>query len=181
MKRLFFASGLCFIFSAGYAQKDISSDSVALLNKYELSSMDAKIASIQKPPGLVNDFEHIFTTEQITVLDSILVKCEQQAHIQVAIVTLDSASVGNNNFHEFVTKLGNKWGVGDLKKQNGIIIGFSKEKRKIRISTGAGARVRLSDEEVKTIIDEIIIPEFKNQSYYLGIKKGLEAIIIKFI
>lgn len=178
MKRFFFVLSLCFIFSAGYAQKDASPDSVALLKKHELS-MDAKVASIQKPVGLVNDFEHVFTTEQIAVLDSMLVKCEQLTDAQVVIVTLDSASVGNNNFDEFVTKLGNKWGVGDLKKQNGIIIGFSKKKRRIRISTGAGARVRLSDEDVRMIIDEIIIPAFKNQSYYQGIQKGLEAIITK--
>jgi uncharacterized protein len=64
-------------------------------------------------------------------------------------------------------------------KNNGIVIGLSKGHRTIRISNGYGIEPILSDKETKKIIDEIIIPEFKNERYYEGIRKGILKIIEK--
>ncbi|GAA4239678.1 hypothetical protein GCM10022291_34970 [Postechiella marina] len=52
--------------------------------------------------------------------------------------------------------------------------------RKIRISTGHGTEKILTDEICKKIIDQTIIPEFKNGDYYSGIEKGITELIAKW-
>ena len=99
--------------------------------------------------------------------------------IQIAIVTLDSSYVAEEEFDYFITALGNAWGVGQKNKNNGIMIGVSASLRRIRISNGYGIEAKLSDNETKKIIDEIVLPEFKERNYYTGLKKGLAAIMIK--
>ena len=129
-----------------------------------------------KPIGYVNDFEDILTKEQEKELTLIIKKHENETTDQIAIVTLISFEP-YENIYEYSLYLANYWGVGQKKKNNGILIALGKGLRKIRIQNGFGIEKRLTDSETKKIIDEIMIPEFKDDNFYLGLKKGLEAII----
>ena len=80
-------------------------------------------------------------------------------------------------FQEFSLELFNEWGVGKDEKDNGIVIVFSKKLRMIRIEVGEGLTTKLTDEEAKAIIDNLIIPAFKKTSYFDGILRGLSEII----
>ena len=53
---------------------------------------------------------------------------------------------------------------------------MAKNDRKIFIATGYGVEDKLTDFTTKTIIDDIITPEFKKGSYYTGLNKGTDAI-----
>ena len=66
-----------------------------------------------------------------------------------------------------------------MDKNNGILIGISTAKRKIRISNGSGIVDKLSDKETKAIIDDIIIPAFKRGNYFEGLLNAIEEIIKK--
>ena len=70
----------------------------------------------------------------------------------------------------------NAWGIGEKGKNNGIGVHMSPNLKMIRIEIGYGLNIKLTDEEAKQIIDRIIIPEFKNGNYFIGISKGLKAI-----
>lgn len=61
----------------------------------------------------------------------------------------------------------------------GILIVFSKNNRSVRIETSAEIWGRLSDEEVLEIINQKMLPDFKNEAYYQGIVKALKAIEIE--
>jgi uncharacterized protein len=78
-----------------------------------------------------------------------------------------------------VLAIHNLWGVGKIDKHNGILIGISTAKRKIRIDNGSGIVDKLSDQETKAIIDNIIIPLFKKGDYFDGVKNAIEAITEK--
>ena len=58
----------------------------------------------------------------------------------------------------------------------GILIVFSMKQRQVRIETGSEIWGRLTDEEAKSIIDEIMVPEFKKENYFKGLLKGITAI-----
>ena len=73
--------------------------------------------------------------------------------------------------------MANYWGIGKENKNNGIAIVFGKQIKQIRIQVGYGLENKLKDEEVKKIIADIIIPEFINDDFFNGIKKGLIEII----
>jgi len=126
--------------------------------------------------GTVNDFEGVFTNEQNSELNGIISNHEKQTTNQIVIVSIKSYAPYETLF-DYSLKLANYWGVGQKDKNNGIAIVFGKQIREIRIQVGYGLEKKLKDDEAKRIIDNVIIPEFKKDDYYSGIKKGLGAII----
>jgi uncharacterized protein len=135
-----------------------------------------RIPFILKPLGWTSDYGHIFTDSQIEILDSILSDYEKRTTNEIAIVTFDSSFIHHENFDSLVLAIHNLWGVGKIDKHNGILIGISTAKRKIRIDNGSGIVDKLSDQETKAIIDNIIIPLFKKGDYFDGVKNAIEAI-----
>ena len=132
------------------------------------------------PLGWVSDYEKNFSNEQLNILDSIIILHEIETSNEIAIVTLeiDTATIKSlEEFQEFSLELFNEWGVGKDEKDNGIVIIFSKKLRMIRIEVGEGLTTKLTDEEAKAIIDNLIIPAFKKTSYFDGILRGLSEII----
>lgn len=126
--------------------------------------------------GYVNDFEEIFTKDQISVLNKIIEKQEKETSNEIVIVSIQSYAPYSALF-EYSLELANYWGIGKKDKNNGIAIVFGKQIRQIRIQVGYGLENKLKDEESKKIIDNTIIPEFKKGDFYTGIKNGLVEII----
>jgi uncharacterized protein len=133
-------------------------------------------AVFPKPIGFINDFENILSEDEEKELTAIIKEHESKTTDQIAIVTL--TSIGPyENIDDYSFDLANYWGVGQKDKNNGVLIALGKNLRAIRIQNGFGIEKRLTDTETKRIIDEWMIPKFKENSYFLGLKKGVEAII----
>ena len=145
----------------------------------EFVSSAYKLQMNVHPIGWVNDFEFILTPREEQKLDSLLRNYENETSNELTIITIDESWIRKSDFDSLVTVFHNTWGVGKKNKNNGIVIGLSKGLRTIRISNGYGIEGILTDKETKKIIDEIIIPEFKNERYYEGLRKGILKIIEK--
>ncbi len=136
-------------------------------------------SDLPKFKGEVNDLEFIFSLEELTNLTLMIREFERETTNQIAILSIDS--IGKyTDFDKFATDLSNYNGVGLKDKNNGLTIVFSKNLRKIRISTGLGTEKILTDEICKKVIDQTIIPEFESGNYYAGIRKGLTELIAKW-
>lgn len=134
------------------------------------------ISKFPKPNDYINDFEGVFTGMQEKVLDSIITNFESKTTNQITIVTVESF-VPYKSLQDFTTDLGNYWRVGQSNKNNGLIITLSKKNRTVWIGTGYGTQEILTDELLQQIIDTQMIPYFKNDEYFEGIKSGLIACI----
>ena len=145
----------------------------------EFVSSAYKIHFPIKSLGWTSDYEHIFTSEQISELDSIIGKFEQETTNEIAIITIDSSWTTKERFDSLVLTIANDWGVGKKGLNNGIVIGISTGLRKIRINNGYGIETKLTDAETKKVIDDIILPEFKNGNYFKGTKNGVLALMQK--
>lgn len=126
--------------------------------------------------GYVNDFEGIFSNEQISELNKIIGQHEKATTNQIAVVSIKSFEPFESLF-DYSLKLANQWGVGQKDKNNGITIVFGKQIRQIRIQVGYGLEKKLKDEEAKRIIDNVVIPEFKKGDYFAGIRNGIAEVI----
>jgi uncharacterized protein len=147
--------------------------------KVEFSEFDLGESDLPKLKREVNDFEFVFTVEQLEKLTLMIREFEKNTTNQIAIVSIES--IGKyTDFDKFAIDLSNYNGIGLKEKDNGLSIVFSKNLRKIRISTGYGTENILTDEICKNIIDQTIIPEFKNGDYYNGIEKGMAELIAKW-
>src|ERR1700729_1950899 len=72
------------------------------------------------PPTRVNDFAHVMTADQIDALERKLVAYNDSTSSDIVVVTRQD--IGSSSVQEYATKLLNSWGVGEKKKDNGIVI-----------------------------------------------------------
>jgi uncharacterized protein len=138
-----------------------------------------KSDSIPASKGWVNDFEKIYSKQEVKSLDSLIGAFEKKTSYEIAIITIDANYTTDSSFDQYIIAVANAWGVGKKGKDNGIVIGISSEFGRIRIVNGAGVTQYLSDEATKTIIDTIFIPNFKEGNYYKGTKEALLEIMKK--
>ncbi len=160
--------------------KQIICISIVILGFLSVNAQTAKKGYWQTIPentGWINDFEGIFTTEQENHLDSLVTNFEKRTSVEVAVITIPKYAVENDGFNDYVFELAKSWGVGKADKDNGILIGISKGHRSIWISNGIGIEKIMSDIETKAIIDNAIIPNFKNGNFYEGTFDGILEII----
>lgn len=136
----------------------------------------SKTSQVPKQRGWVNDFVMLFSKEEKSYLDSLLSNYEKETSNEIAIVTIPDSWTTPEKFDSLIVAIHNQWGVGKKDKNNGILIGISPTLRKIRISNGYGIEAILTDDETKKIIESIIIPEYKQEHFFEGTKKGILAI-----
>lgn len=133
--------------------------------------------SLPAPTSWVNDFENLFSQTEEEQLDSVIDAFEKKTTAQIAVVTIDTSSIEKDKFDELILRIAKKWGVGQKKKDNGVVIGISKGYRRIRICNGYGIEKVFSDEETKQIIDKYFTPKYKESAYFDGTYEGLTALI----
>lgn len=127
----------------------------------------------------VNDFENVLSENQIYVLDSIIRDFEAKTTNEIMIVTVKN--IGDSpKMVDFAVEFGNRWGIGKKEKDNGLIILFSRAMRETFIATGYGTEKILKDEICKVIIDSTMVPLFKEEDYFGGLKAGLLDCINKW-
>ena len=127
--------------------------------------------------GYTNDFEGIFTKEQIKKLDSLMRSYEERTSIQICVATIPATATPEEKFEDLTLHIAKSWGVGEKETNNGIFIGISAGYRRMRIQNGYATEKILSDNETKHIIDSVFLPEFKTGNYYKGTFDGILEII----
>ncbi len=94
-----------------------------------------------------------------------------------AIVIITVPDLQGYDIAEVSLKYLRDWGIGVKGKNNGVVILVSKNDHKARIETGYGMEGVLPDILAKQIIDQRMIPFFKNNDYYSGFENAVDAII----
>jgi uncharacterized protein len=131
------------------------------------------------PPRLVNDFAGILDGSFINSLEATLVNFSNSTSTQVAVVTV--ASLDGADKSDFAFQLGEKWGIGQKGKNNGILIlikpKFDNEKGQVFIATGYGLEGAVPDAMANRIVDIEMIPHFKQGDYAGGISAAVNVIM----
>ena len=126
--------------------------------------------------GYVNDFEHVFSQQQVKELINLLIKHEKTTSNEIAVVTILTYKPYTTLFDYSLT-LANMWGVGKKNKNNGVVLVFGKKIREIRIQVSDGLIKKLTNDEAKKIVNETIIPNFKKGDFFNATKLGLIQIM----
>ncbi|MCF6212438.1 MAG: TPM domain-containing protein [Flavobacteriaceae bacterium] len=133
--------------------------------------------TIPKKPSLqtsVYDYAQVLTASQKTRLEKKLIRYSDSTSTQIVVITVKT--IKGESIGILTPRWAQKWGIGDAKKDNGILILLAEKERKIWIAPGYGAEIKLTAGITGTIVRNIIIPEFKRGSYYNGLNKGADAI-----
>lgn len=122
----------------------------------------------------VYDYINLLSSSQKFNLEQKLIRYADSTSSQIVVAIIGSTQGENINF--LGAQWGEKWGIGQTNKDNGVLVLLAKDDRRIAINTGYGVEGLLTDAMSKRIIESIIIPEFKAGSYYTGLDKGADAI-----
>ena len=97
--------------------------------------------------------------------------------LEIAIVTVSEPMFGDEKeMGDYLTRLGDKWGLGPKNGNRGIIIGYGKKIRKVSIIAGTGLDNVLPAKECHRIIDEKMAPQFKKGDYYNALLSAIKGI-----
>ena len=76
---------------------------------------------------------------------------DQKTGAQVVVVTMNT--LGPESIENYANKLFRKWGIGDRKKNNGVLLLIAKEDRKFRIEVGYGLEGAITDGYAGNVLD----------------------------
>ena len=131
------------------------------------------------PPRLVNDFANILSADEVNRLENKLVIFNDSTSTQIAIIIVKSLNGYDKN--DLAQRIGEKWGVGRKGKNNGVVIlvkpKYGQEKGDACIQTGYGLEGVLPDITCKRIVENEMIPAFRDNNYYKGLDKATSTII----
>lgn len=116
----------------------------------------------------------LLSSSQKLALEEKLIRYSDTTSTQIVVIAISSTKGEYINY--LGAQWGEKWGIGQEKEDNGILILLAKDDRKIGINTGKGIEHLLTDALSKRIIDRDIVPYFKRNDYYGGLNRAADAI-----
>ena len=139
------------------------------------TALAADLPPSPQPFRYVNDYTHTLSAEQLQHLENKLIAYSHETSSQIAVVMV--STTGEYDIADYTFALGDKWGIGRKKANNGVLMLIAKDDRKIFIATGQGLEGVLPDALLSQIIRHGVTPEFKQGRYAEGINNGLNEII----
>jgi len=133
---------------------------------------------IALPATRVNDLAHVMTADQVATLEQKLIAFNDSTTSDIVIVTVPD--IGNASIEDYALKILRSWGVGDKKNNNGIVILADIKDHEVYIAVGYGLEGAIPDVTAKAIVDNEIVPNFKeggNDNYYRGFDQATDALI----
>lgn len=144
-----------------------------------VQAQDIPIPSKPNPQRLVNDYAGQLTPEQKDALERKLVAYDDSTSTQIVVVI--QKNLGGYEPEEYATELGQRWGVGGAKFDNGIVVlvslGDENEKRKAFIAIGRGLEGAIPDMTAGHIFDDILVPNLRAGNFYGAFDKATDALI----
>ena len=131
------------------------------------------------PPTLVTDFANVLSATEKTGLERKLVNFFAATSTQIAVVTVPEL-VGYD-ISDYAFRLGEAWGVGDARFNNGILVLVKprtrSEQGEVFIAVGYGLEGVVPDATAKQIVENEMLPLFRDGNMHAGIDKATTVLI----
>jgi uncharacterized protein len=152
---------------------------VAVIYSFYLSLNATHAQDLPAPQTpFVSDLADLIDAETESGITRELRTLKQERGTEMAVVTIDSRATygGDTSLEAFSTGLFNDWGIGDADRNDGILFLVSRDDRETRIELGAGY-APIYDDRMKAVIDNTIMPHFRQGDFAAGIDAGVLEII----
>jgi uncharacterized protein len=128
--------------------------------------------------GFVVDQAGVLSSNERRRLTTKLGRLQQATGHQFAVVTV--TSLHGKEIGRFTDALANRWGVGRMGIDDGIVLLVAPRERTVRISVGRGLERTLTDQLCAKILEKQILPAFRKGAIAAGVEAGVDAIIAQF-
>jgi uncharacterized protein len=134
------------------------------------------LAEVAVPPvARVTDLTGTLTTAQQQLLAEKLAALELRKGSQVAVLLLPTTQP--ETIEQFGIRVAEQWKLGRKGVDDGALLLVAKDDRAVRIEVGYGLEGVLNDATAKRIIDEIVVPRFRDGDFAGGIEAGVDRMI----
>lgn len=152
---------------------------VSFIAVFFTSGIASAAAPIQIPRPVgdiyVQDQAAILTPEEKNALRQYGRRLEQRTTAQVALLTVDSTEPASIN--QYATAAFRKYGLGDPKKNNGVLLVVAVQDRKIYVEVGYGLEGALPDGKVGRILDDYAVPYLKEDRPNVAVTETYKVLI----
>lgn len=134
-------------------------------------------AQIPVPPLItrVTDLTATLTADQHAELSAKLEAFETRKGSQVAVLLVPTTQP--ETVEQYATRVFDQWKLGRKGVDDGALLVIAKNDRRLRIEVGYGLEGVIPDAIAKRVIDEEIVPLFKQGNFHGGISAGADRLI----
>ena len=134
-------------------------------------------AQVAIPPlkGRVNDLTGTLSEQQRTALEQTLAEFEARKGAQIAVLLVPTTRP--EPVQAFAVRVQESWKLGRKGVDDGVLLAIAKDDRELHIEVGYGLEGPLPDAIAKRIIEEDIVPRFKQGDFYGGIRAGTDRVM----
>lgn len=125
---------------------------------------------------LVTDYTQTLSPAEVQKLETKLLAFNDSTSTQIAVVLIKTT--GQYDIKQYGLELARNWGIGQKGKNNGILILAAIDDRKVTIQTGYGAEAAVPDVTANQIIQNEIVPHFKQKEYYAGLDAATDYLMV---
>jgi len=139
------------------------------------ASFGQDLQEIPKLEKRVTDLADLLSEPEESFITKQLENLETRKGSQLAILTINSTKP--ETIEQYSIRVVDQWKIGREDADDGVLLIIAKNDRKVRIEVGYGLEGAIPDAYAKRIINNIIVPHFRDGDYYLGIEEAVETII----
>lgn len=123
----------------------------------------------------VTDLTETLSSMEISRLEQQLTDFEAKKGSQIALLIIPTTQP--ETIEQYSIRVAEVWKLGRKGIDDGVLLLVAKNDRTLRIETGYGLEGVLPDALARRIIDEIIVPKFRQGHFFGGLQAGVEQII----
>lgn len=130
----------------------------------------------------INDYGNVLSPSEASQGRAQLEEFRRRTGVHAVLLTVNSIydyGTGDAAIEPFATNLFNRWGIGNATRDDGILLLVAPGDRKVRIELGSGYD-RSYDRVAQAIIDDAILPQFKQGNIAQGTAIGINEIVENF-
>ena len=136
----------------------------------------AAVAEVAVPPvARVTDLTATLSDQQRGALEQRLAAFEQRKGSQVAVLLVPTTAP--ETIEQYGIRVAEAWRLGRKGVDDGAILLVAKDDRALRIEVGYGLEGALPDAIAKRIVDDVIVPRFRDGDFAGGIDAGVEQVL----
>ena len=148
---------------------------VAALLVASLSAIAVAEVAVPQLRARVTDLTATLSKQQQAALEQRLAQFEAQKGAQIGVLILPTTKP--ETIEQYAVRVQEDWQLGRAGVDDGVLLVVAKDDREVRIEVGYGLEGALPDAIAKRIIEEDIIPQFRNDDFYAGISAGVTRMI----
>jgi uncharacterized membrane protein YgcG len=127
----------------------------------------------------LTDLAKAINAPEQTKLIGKLKELEEKTGAQVAVLVVETTQP--LAMEEYAIRVFDAWKLGQANINNGLLILVSTADKKVRIEVGRGLEGVIPDAQAKRIIDDVMVPPFRQGKYAAGLIAALERIQVRIV